>query len=114
MLYIKKEQSERYSGNGFSGIDYLVKDKDIDFAVIKVSGRSPDRGFQVNTECKELLYIISGNGLIHLKEENITREFVKGDVILINKNECYSFEGEFEASVSCSPSWTSEQHKYID
>lgn len=38
MLYIKKSDAEFYSGDGFSGIDYPMTDKDINFAVIKVDG----------------------------------------------------------------------------
>ena len=41
-------------------------------------------------------------------------EFYSGYVILINKNECYAFDGSFEVAVLCTPTWTSEQHKYVD
>lgn len=52
MEFIKKEQSEFYSGDGYSGMDYPSKDKDINFAVIKINCRSPKTGYQVNTDCK--------------------------------------------------------------
>lgn len=95
-------------------MDYPSKDKDINFAVIKINCRSPKTGFQVNTKCKELLYIMNGKGTIVLKENKETIDFKKGDVILINQNECYAFEGNFTAAVPCTPAWTSEQHKYVD
>lgn len=114
MEFIKKEQAEFYSGDGYSGMDYPSIDKDINFAVIKINCRSPKTGFQVNTNCKELLYIINGKGTLYMKNNNKEIEFNKGDVILIDKNEYYAFDGEFEAAVPCTPAWTSKQHKYIN
>lgn len=114
MEFIKKEKAEFYSGDGYSGMDYPSFDKDINFAVININSRSPKTGYQVNTECKELLYIIKGNGIIFMKENNEKVEFSQGDVIIIDKNEYYAFEGNFEAAVPCTPAWYSEQHKYID
>ena len=114
MEFIKKEQAEFYSGDGYSGMDYTSTDKDINFAVIKINSRSPKKGFQVNTNCKELLYIINGSGTMYVKDSDEIINFQQGDVILINKNECYAFNGNFEAAVSCTPAWTSEQHEYIN
>ena len=113
MLYINEKNANFYSGDGYSGLDYPMTDPDINFAVIKINGRSPKTGYQVNTGCKELLYITNGSGTIYLKENTEKQSFKKGDVILLNKNECYAFEGDFEAAVPCTPAWTSEQHKYI-
>lgn len=114
MLFIKKREAEFYSGDGYSGMDYPMSDEDINFAVIKINCRSPKIGYQVNTDCKELLYIINGNGTLYLKNNKDEVIFNQGDVILIDKNECYAFDGNFEAAVPCTPAWTSEQHKYVD
>lgn len=114
MEFIKLEKAVSYSGDGYSGMDYPSDDKDINFAVINMNGRSPKSGYQVNTECKEMLYIMNGSGTIYKKDSDITFDFKKGDVIVIDKNEYYAFEGCFEAAVPCTPAWTSEQHKYID
>lgn len=114
MLYITKNEAQFYSGDGFSGMDYPLKDQDIDFAVIKVNGRSPKYGYQVNTGCKELLYIIEGYGLLSYKGNDEKIEFKQGDAIIIDKGELYAFDGDFQAGVSCTPAWNSEQHKYVD
>ena len=114
MELIKKEKAKSYSGDGYAGMDYPSSDKDINFAVIKINGRSPKVGYQVNTNCKELLYIMNGNGILYMKENTCKFEFKQGDVILIDKNECYAFDGNFEAAVPCTPAWTVEQHKYVD
>lgn len=113
MELIKKENADFYQGDGYSGMDYPSRDKEINFAVIKISSRSPKSGFQLNTECKELLYILSGDGTIYT-EDGVESRFYKGDVIVIEKNESYAFDGKFEAAVSCTPAWTSAQHKYTE
>lgn len=114
MEFIKKESAEFYSGDGYSGLDYPSLDKDINVGVIKIFGRSPKTGYQVNENCKELLYILRGSGKLFLKENNRKVEFKQGDVIVIDKNEYYAFDGDFEAICPCTPAWTSEQHKYVD
>lgn len=57
---------------------------------------------------------MSGSGTLEVKGKEEIIEFKKSDVILLDKNECYAFEGKFEALVPCTPAWTSEQHKYVD
>ncbi|MDE6284337.1 MAG: hypothetical protein K2M17_01150 [Bacilli bacterium] len=114
MEFVKKEKAEFYSGDGYEGMDYPSTNKDINFAVIKINCRSPKLGYQKNTDCQELLYIIDGYGILYLKDKNDKIMFEQGDVILLDKNECYAFDGEFEAAVSCTPAWISEQHKYVD
>lgn len=114
MLYIRKEEAEYYSGDGYSGMDYPVTDLDINIAVININGRSPINGYQVNTGCKELLYISNGRGNLYKKDSKDVISFKTGDVILIDKDECYAFDGNFEAVVPCTPAWISEQHKYVD
>ena len=114
IIYVSKEKAEFYSGDGYSGMDYPMTDADINVAVIKINGRSPKVGYQTNAECKELLYIMTGSGILEVKGKEEKIKFKSGDVILLDKNECYAFEGEFEACVPCTPAWTSEQHKYVD
>jgi len=113
MELIKKEKANFYSGDGYSGLDYPSKDKEINFAIIKINSRSPKNGFQVNIECKELLYILCGKGILYKKDNKEKIKFSEGDVILIEKGEYYAFDGNFEAAVPCTPAWTKEQHKYI-
>lgn len=69
MIYVSKEKAEFYSGDGYSGIDYPMTDADINVAVIKINGRSPKAGYQINTTCKELLYIMSGSGVLEAKDK---------------------------------------------
>jgi hypothetical protein len=114
MIFVKSSEAQEYSGDGYSGKDYPMTDPDINFATIKITKRSPQAGYQVNVECKELLYIISGEGILYLKNNDLCTEFKQGDVIFLNKGEYYAFDGNFEAAVPCTPAWTVEQHKYTD
>lgn len=114
MEHIKKETAKLYNGDGFSGMDYPTTDKDINFAIVKINGKSPKEGYQVNTNCKELLYIMEGQGILNGKGDTTGIDFKQGDVLVIDKGEYYAFEGSFTAAVPCTPSWTPEQHKYID
>lgn len=114
MIYIKKSGAECYSGDGYSGLDYKTEDQDINFAVIQLNGRSPNTGYQVNTACKALYYILKGSGILYNKRGTQEIKFSKGDIIVIDREECYAFEGDFEAAVSNTPAWTVEQHKYVN
>jgi len=114
MIYIKGSQAQEYSGDGYSGKDYPITDPDINFATIKITSRSPKSGYQVNLECKELLYILNGKGTLYLKDKEDIIVFNKDDLILIDKGEYYAFDGDFEAAVPCAPAWTIEQHKYTE
>jgi len=114
MLFIKSEDAKAYSGDGYTGMDYPSTDKTINFAVIKINGRTPKSGFQVNLEVKGLYYIIEGSGKLYLKDNDEVIEFKKGDVLQIDEQEWYAFEGDFEAAVTNAPAWTIEQHKYSE
>ena len=114
MYCIKKSEAQEYSGDGYSGRDYPMTDPDINFATIKINCRSPKSGFQVNEECKELLYIINGSGNLYKSINNEVISFEQGDIIFIDKNEYYAFDGNFEAAVPCTPAWYQEQHKYTE
>lgn len=114
MQIIKREEAEYYTGNGYYGYDYPSVDPDINFAVISISTRSPEKGYQVNRDCKELLYIIKGEGTLYKKNSDDDIKFKEGDLLYIDKGELYAFDGDFEAAVPCTPAWTAEQHEYVE
>ena len=69
IIYVSKEKAEFYSGDGYSGMDYPMTDADINVAVIKINERSSKVGYQINTTCKEFLYIMSGSGVLEAKDK---------------------------------------------
>lgn len=87
-------------------------DSDINGAVIHLSGRFPTEGRVVNTNCKEMAYIIDGNVTLVLEGKKYNLE--KEDLVLIEPNEKYYWEGNVTMFVPCTPSWTPEQHVEVD
>ena len=91
--------------------DYPLDDSDINGAFIRINGRSPLTGRTVNIECKEMVYVIKGEGKIVVKGKETKLQ--EGDLLLINPMEEYYWEGNMEMFVPCTPAWTAEQHKII-
>lgn len=94
-------------------IEYSFSNKDIDLGVATISGRYPDSGYGMNLVCKELIYVIEGNGILNLKDKKIS--FEKGDSILIQPNEKYYFDTKHcVLAMSCTPAWSKEQYKKVN
>ncbi len=95
-------------------LEYLIglKDKDIDFCINTISGRYPEKGHCTNEKCKEICYILEGNGTLNKKGESI--KFEKDDVILIEKEEIYYWNGNCKIIMICTPAWYKEQCKLLD
>ncbi len=94
-------------------LEYSVElnDKDIDFAINTINGRYPETGYCSNTKCKELAYILEGSGSLNKKDEYL--EFNQGDLLLIDKEEVYYWEGNCKIIMICTPAWYKEQCKLI-
>jgi len=86
-------------------------EKDINGAVIKLTGRYPESGRALNDVCKELIYVVEGNGTINYADT--PHELAKGDVILIQPGEPYYLNGMLTLFISSSPAWYLEQHHNI-
>lgn len=115
MKLIKKSTVERIKNSETSEIlEYskLLKEKNIDFCINKISGRYPQKGFCTNSICKELCYILEGKGKINKKDDVIF--FEQGDVIFIDKNEIYFWNGNCRIIMICTPAWYKEQCIYLD
>lgn len=113
MKLVKLEQAQEFSNSDkCKGLEYPLEDTDINFSIAKIQGRYPDSSYCVNEVCKELIYVIEGNGSLNKKDEKI--EFKKGDVILIEKGEVYFWNAHCTIAISCTPAWYSEQHKLIE
>lgn len=105
MKLVKKNQTEEFKNNNTCiSSNYPLNDKDINVAVIKLNGRYPEKGRVMNTVCKELSYILKGCGKLFL--ENRVIEVKEGDVVLIEPNEKYYWEGNLTMFVPCTPAWT--------
>ena len=113
MKLIRKNQTKEFKNSDQClAIEYPLGDKDINGAVIKLNGRYPDKGRVVNTVCKEMAYIIKGTGKLVVEGQDVN--FSEGDLILIDKNEKYYWQGNFEIFTTCVPAWYPQQHKTVD
>lgn len=93
-------------------LEYDFKDKDIDIGVATITGRFPSKDYCVNTICKELIYVLEGTGSLCFEEEKMN--YKKGDAILIEPNDKYYWDTEYSVvSMSCTPSWNTDQHKLV-
>lgn len=91
---------------------FPAEDSDINFAIVKVSSRYPDKGLVTNTLCKEMAYVQEGGGKIVV--DDIEYVMQKGDVVLIDRNEKYYWDGDMTLHIACTPAFTPEQHICIE
>lgn len=113
MKIIHKDQTNEFKNSDVcNGIEYPLGDKDINGAVVTVSGRYPDTGRVVNEKCKELGYVISGSGKIVIEGEEIILN--EGDLVLIEPGEKYYWDGNMTMFMPCVPAWYREQHKTVE
>lgn len=108
----KNETKEFKNSDQCIAIEYPMGDKDINGAIGKISGRYPDKGRVVNTKCKELAYVIKGSGKVVVEGKEYLLN--QGDVVLIEPNEKYFWEGNLEIFMPCTPAWYPEQHQEVE
>lgn len=92
-------------------IEYPLKDKKINGALIRLNGRYPNQGRVVNLKCKEMAYIIKGSGRLVVEGKEV--KLTTGDLVLIDPGEKYFWEGSLEMFVPCTPAWHPSQHQEV-
>ena len=108
----RKEAIERQNSDVCLVTEYPQWDTEMDFAVIHIQGRYPEKQRAVNVVCKEMVYIHEGNGSV---EVNRAKHLVKsGDLVLIESGEKFIWEGEMTLFISCRPAFYVEQHHLVD
>jgi mannose-6-phosphate isomerase-like protein (cupin superfamily) len=112
MKILKSQQAQEFkNGDTCTAFEYPLEEKSINIAVIKLNGRYPETGQAMNTECKEIAYVIEGTGEVSV-EGKITK-INKGDVVLIEPKEKFYWNGKLTILMPCTPAWTPEQYKHI-
>jgi mannose-6-phosphate isomerase-like protein (cupin superfamily) len=113
MKIVRKNQTQSVRNSaGCVAIEYPLGDKDINGAVIELSGREPDKGRVVNLQCKELVYVINGSGKVVVEGEEINLE--AGDLFLIEPGEKFFWEGNMTMFMPCAPAWYVGQYKKVE
>ena len=80
-------------------------------AVAWINGRYPVKGYAVNEVSSELVYILSGKGKIVTKDNE--EIFHEGDVIFIDTQELFAWEGDFTMFMTTAPKFDPKQHKIV-
>ena len=113
MKYIAKDQTQKFANSETCVVyEYAFNDPDINGAVAVINGRYPEAGWVINEVCKELVYVISGEGSLEANSEK--QDLRAGDSVLILPGERYCFVGkELAIFMPCTPAWYPEQHKEI-
>ena len=113
MKVVKRARTKKFKNSEVcTAIEYPLGDKDINGAVIRLNGRYPDKGRVVNLKCKELAYVIRGSGRVVVENESV--ELKEGDLVLIEPEERYFWEGNLVMFMPCTPAWCPEQHREVE
>lgn len=81
--------------------------------VAEVDGRYPGKGWGMNVECDELVYVVSGSGAVEMPDS--TQELQAGDVAFIPKGQKIAWRGEqLRVFIPCVPGWRPDQHEFFD
>lgn len=107
----KNESFQRKNADNCLVTEYEISDDVLDFAVVRVDGRYPESGLAINRKVKEIVYVGEGAGIVCVNEKLI--ELDQGDVILIDADEPFYWEGHFTLYIACNPAFTVEQHQTL-
>ncbi len=83
-----------------------------DAAIAKISGRYPETGFALNRESDMVIRVSLGIGIIATRESS--EQVEAGDVLFIDRQTPYFYEGDFEVLMVSSPPWSPDQYEYIE
>jgi hypothetical protein len=89
---------------GFSGSQ--------DAAIATISGRYPETGFVLNRESDMIIRVTLGIGSIATRDSS--EQVGVGDVLFIDKQTPYFYEGDFEVLMISSPAWSPDQYEHVD
>jgi mannose-6-phosphate isomerase-like protein (cupin superfamily) len=113
MLVVYKHQNKKIKlNNSCTSHEIETHDRDINLAIITITGRYPAHPQRViNLVCKELVYVINGQGTVYVNNTPVPLE--TGDTILILPQEKYYWDGYVTLAIASTPAWTPDQHKII-
>ncbi len=95
-----------------SGFEFAFGDKDLNAAIVTVDGRYPEQGHLINEVCKEIAYVISGEGKVGVDDE--VHQLNPGDAVMIKPGERFFWHGnKLKMLMPCSPAFYPEQHKEV-
>jgi mannose-6-phosphate isomerase-like protein (cupin superfamily) len=108
----KNQVIERKNSDICIVTEYPMLDKDLDFAIVGISGRYPESQRAVNTVCKEIVYVQQGTGKVIVN--GIDYKLNMGDIVLIEAGEKFYWEGDMTLNIACHPAFSIDQHQHVD
>lgn len=111
-LALKKQSKKKVNSDVCSVWEYPLETDEIGGAVVELKGRYPDSGRAVNHESKEFAYILEGSCVIEI--EGVGAKLEVGDMVLIDENERYFWDGNVKMLVVNVPEFDVKQHEYVD
>lgn len=89
--------------------EFEMEEKSIGGAIAEIKDRYPEKGFAINKIDKELAFVISGSG--HIVSPNQKRPIRVGDLIFLDKEELFAWEGALTLFVATTPIFDPKQHR---
>ncbi|NGX31433.1 MAG: hypothetical protein K940chlam8_00801 [Chlamydiae bacterium] len=112
-MLIKKQERQRFENSKqCTAYEYPFEDPDIDVALIEIRGRYPDKGYAINTQVKEMIFVVKGKGHIVIEDKRSSLE--EGAAVLVLPQKKYVLEGDFTLVISCNPAWSPKQHQTLE
>lgn len=112
MIYKSFEDSSSFEGPTNKTYEYNIEDKNISYCIIDIDGRFPKEKSVVNRKCKEMAHVLSGSGILVVEGKEY--QLKQDDVVLIDINEKYYWEGKMRLGLPSTPAWYREQHEIVD
>jgi mannose-6-phosphate isomerase-like protein (cupin superfamily) len=108
----KKQTKQVQNSKNCIAVEYPLGDIDINGTIIELSGREPDSGRAMNMKCKELAYVINGTGKVVIDDKVINLK--QGDLVLIEPEEEFFWEGNMTIFMPCTPAWRPDQYRKVE
>ena len=112
MIYKSLKDAELFEGETNKTYEYNIEDKDINYCIVDIDGRFPKEKWAINRKCKEMAHVLSGSGVLIVNGREY--KLKTDDVVLIDVNEKYYWEGNMRLGLPCAPAWYPEQHEVVD
>lgn len=112
MKFVPQNQTQEFKhSDTCTAIEYQTDNPNINGAEVKLTGRFPDKNRIVNLKCSEMAYVLKGSGKVFIEGREV--KLNPGDLVLIEPNEKYFWDGHLTMFIASHPAWYPEQNKKV-
>ena len=112
MKYTPKSEAKQHDNGPSCTVFEYTNDGEIGGAVGVINGRYPDQDYVLNTNSKEMFYVISGDGKLGTKSKVVALH--PGDMAIMPSDEAYYLEGDnLQIFLANTPPFDPTQHKAV-